>query len=261
MEKFSTIYKQIVLNIINILGSIGIFTIFVYKVLICLFSRPFYYKILLKNIIKLGFNSILLVSIASLFSGAVLSLHIHSSIGNIYSETKIVPEILALSIWRELGPVLISLVITSRVGSAISAEIATMKVTEQIDALFVLAINPLKYLFSTRILALVLTIPLLVLLGNVISLIGGTLVSKINYNIDVYKFVLHIRNILSFTDFFCTALKSLIFSILISLISCFFGFYAENGAQGVGDATIKSVVVSSISIFIFNYIITSLLFL
>ncbi|MBF8246706.1 MAG: ABC transporter permease [Rickettsia sp.] len=261
MRKATNLIKDLVRNSINILGVIGCFGVFCFQVLRCFFTKPFYFNIILENVKKLGFDSIFLVFTAALFAGGVLALHISASIENTAISSNIVPEILSLSIWRELGPVLISLIIISRVGSAVSAEISTMKVTEQIDALFVLSINPIKYLITTKILALIFTIPILVFIGNIISIIGGVIVNKIIYDIDVYKFLTHIRNILSFKDFFCSFIKSLVFSIIIAFVSCFCGFSAKNGAQDVGLATMRAVVISSIAIFIANYLVTLTLFI
>ncbi len=246
-------------RLIGIFGVVGKFIIFFFNVLYNFFSFPFYTNIFFYHLFKIGFASLFLVAVTSFFSGGVLALHTYSGIGGSYS-SRIVPEIVALSIVQELGPVLVGLLVTGRIVSSMTAEIAAMRVTEQIDALFVLSTNPIKYLIVTRVFAGIISLPFLVFIGNIIGIIGGLFVCVVKFDMSYFDYILSTKNVLKYSDVFYSMVKALVFSLIMSFISCFNGFFVKGGAQGVGKATINSVVLSSVLILVSNYIITFFLF-
>ncbi len=167
---------------------------------------------------------------------------------------------MVLTLTRELGPVLTALMISARVGSSIAAEIATMRVTEQIDALKTLNTNFYNYLVTPRVLSLTLALPIFVTLVDFIGVMGGYIVSvfRLGFNENIY--LMNTLNFLSFTDYFSGIVKASIFGFIIAIVSCYNGLYSGKGSFGVGTATTNAVVTSSILILIFNYILTELFF-
>jgi phospholipid/cholesterol/gamma-HCH transport system permease protein len=171
-----------------------------------------------------------------------------------------VPQIVVLGITRELGPVIVGLMVAGRVGAAIAAEIGTMKVTEQIDALTTLATNPVKYLVVPRLVAAVIVLPLLTLVGDTIGVLGGYLVSV--YNLG-FTGGIYLKNTVDFAthqDIVSGLIKAAVFGFIVALMGCYNGFYSKGGAQGVGNATTNAVVSSSILILAADFILTAILF-
>ena len=221
--------------------------------------EKFYTNIFLKQFIKIGFNSLPVVGLTSIFTGMVLALQSYTGFSRFSAESAI-PNVVVLSITRELAPVLAGLLVAGRSGAAIAAEIGTMKVTEQIDALKTLSTNPFNYLIIPRILAGVISLPLLVIIGDIIGVMGGYLicVNLLNFNPTVY--LQNTYNFVQFIDVFSGLVKAAVFGFLITFMGCYHGFNAKGGAQGVGQSTTYSVVSSSILILLMNYIITSFFF-
>ena len=210
--------------------------------------------------VTIGVESLGVTALTSLFTGMVLALQAGNTIGNIFGEPIFVGTIVTFSLIRELGPVLTSVVVSGRAGAAVTAQIGTMAVTEQIDALTTLSTNPLKYLVAPRIWAGLVVMPLLVLIGDVIGIFGG-------YVVGVYKLGFNPANYINATldelqalDITTGVVKAAVFGFIISLMGCYNGYKSKGGAQGVGEATTNAVVSSSILILIFNYIITELFF-
>ena len=189
----------------------------------------------------------------------VLALQSYTGFSRFSAESAI-PNVVVLSITRELAPVLAGLMVAGRAGAAIAAEIGTMKVTEQIDALKTLSTNPFSYLVSPRVIAGIISLPFLVLIGDIIGVLGGYLicVNLLNFNPSVY--LQNTYNFVEFIDIFSGLVKAAVFGFIITFIGCYFGFNTKGGAQGVGQSTTYSVVSSSILILLMNYIITSLFF-
>ena len=189
----------------------------------------------------------------------VLALQSYTGFSRFSAESAI-PNVVVLSITRELAPVLAGLMVAGRAGAAIAAEIGTMKVTEQIDALKTLSTNPFSYLVTPRVLAGILSLPFLVIIGDIIGVFGGYLicVNLLNFNPSVY--LQNTYNFVEFIDIFSGLVKAAVFGFIITFIGCYFGFNTKGGAQGVGQSTTYSVVCSSILILLMNYIITSLFF-
>ena len=220
---------------------------------------PFYPRLLLRQMVEIGFYSLPVVGLTGLFAGMVLALQSYTGFSRFSAESTI-PTVVVLSITRELGPVLAGLMVAGRVGAAMAAEIGTMRVTEQIDALTTLSTNPHKYLIVPRLLAGLLMLPFLVLVTDIIGVGGGYLVSvyKLGFNPDAY-----INNTLEYLEVMDVAsglVKAAVFGYLIALMGCYHGFHSKGGAQGVGKATTNAVVTGAILVLVFNYIITEAFF-
>ena len=224
----------------------------------CFFPK-YYLNITCQQLVKIGFNSLPVVGMTAIFTGMVLALQSYTGFSR-FSAESVIPNVVALSITRELSPVLAGLMVAGRSGAAIAAEIGTMKVTEQIDALKTLSTNPLNYLVCPRIIAGIVSLPFLVLIGDIIGIFGGYLicVHSLNFNPEVY--LINTYNFIQFIDVFSGLVKASFFGLIISFMGCYHGFHASGGAQGVGLATTYSVVSSSILILFTNYILTSLFF-
>jgi phospholipid/cholesterol/gamma-HCH transport system permease protein len=245
------------LNLCSIIGAY--FINFLYVIKICL-TRPFYYENFYKEFVNLIFYSLPVVGLTALFSGAVLALQSYTGFSRFAPADSSVATIVVLSITRELGPVLTGLMLSGRVGSSIAAELATMRVTEQIDALYTLSCNPIKYLVAPRVFVLSIGLPMLVIVADIIGVFGGYLVSvyKLGFNEALY-----IQNTFKFLyafDVYSGLIKAFAFGFIISSVGCYFGYNSNKGASGVGFATTMSVVASSVLILCSNYLITELMF-
>jgi len=217
------------------------------------------FKALISEMMILGVESLPIVSLVALFTGIILAFQTAYQLQKISSEIYIA-SIVALSLTRELGPVLTSLIIAGRSGSSISAEVSSMKVTEQLDALRSLATDPVDYLAVPKFLALIITLPLLVLYADLIGIIGGYIVGTTKLNISWGLYFRMSMEALAFKDIFSGLIKAFIFGGIIGLVSCFEGFSAGAGATGVGRAVIKSVVKSFILIITADCILTALFY-
>ena len=227
--------------------------------ILLIFRSPFNLKNIIKQMEEVGINSIPVVLITGAFTGAVLALQSYTGFKRFNAEA-FVGTVVALSMTRELGPVLTGLMVSGRVGSAMAAELGTMQVTEQIDALYTLAVNPIKYLIVPRLLAALIMMPVLVIFADIIGIAGGYLVSVRILGSNPHIYMERTWDYLEFNDIYSGLLKACVFGIIIAIISCYQGFYTQGGAEGVGRATTKAVVLSCLLILIFNYIITALLF-
>ena len=257
--KFFVLLKKIGDIFFEVFCSIGEIVIFLGESIKYFFTGKFYHKIFLQQLIKVGYNSLPVVGLTSIFTGMVLALQSYTGFSRFSAESAI-PNVVVLSITRELAPVLAGLMVAGRAGAAIAAEIGTMKVTEQIDALKTLSTNPFCYLVTPRIIAGLISLPILVLIGDIIGVLGGYLicVNLLNFNPSVY--LQNTYNFVQFIDIFSGLVKAAVFGFIITFIGCYFGFNTKGGAQGVGQSTTYSVVSSSILILLMNYIITSLFF-
>jgi phospholipid/cholesterol/gamma-HCH transport system permease protein len=209
--------------------------------------------------IDIGYYSLPVVGLTTLFSGMVLALQSFTGFAR-FSAEGAVATVVVLSMTRELGPVLAGLMVAGRVGAAIAAEIGTMRVTEQIDALTTLATNPFKYLIAPRLIAGTLMLPVLVLIGDIIGVFGGYIVSIYKLGFNPATYIKSTWQFLEFEDVFSGLVKAAVFGFIVTLMGCYNGFNSRGGAQGVGAATTNAVVSASILILTFNYIITELFF-
>ncbi len=229
------------------------------QTLVWIFRPPLQGREVLKQMEEVGVRSFPVVVITAAFTGMVLALQSYTGFKRFNAES-MVGTVVALSVTRELGPVLTGLMVSGRVGSAMAAELGTMRVTEQIDALYTLATNPIKYLIVPRFLAAMIMLPLLVIFADVIGMLGGYLVSVKVLGTNPTLYIRKTWDYLEFNDVYSGLLKALFFGMIVATISCYQGFSTEGGAEGVGRATTKAVVISSLAILISNYFITVFLF-
>lgn len=244
---------------INIFRQVGIFSIFTARLLTSLIKPPYYPEIILRQLIFVGYYSLPVIAMTIFFSGAVLALQSYTGFSRFSAENSIA-TVVVLSITRELGPVLAGLMVAGRVGAAIAAEIGTMRVTEQIDALYALSTDAIRYLVLPRVIATTLSLPILVLIGDIFGVLGGYLVSISKLGFNSNNYLISTVTYLQIIDVMSGLIKAAIFGFIISIISCYQGYYSEKGARGVGDATTYAVVNSSIFILISNYLITEIFF-
>ena len=255
-QKFFSKIGNYAFNFFYDIGDVLFFFLLFVKNLL---TDKFYFRLFFNQVLKIGFNCLPVVGLTAIFTGMVLALQSYTGFSRFSAESAI-PNVVVLSITRELAPVLAGLMVAGRAGAAIAAEIGTMKVTEQIDALKTLSTNPFSYLVTPRVIAGVLSLPFLVLIGDIIGVFGGYLicVNLLNFNPSVY--LQNTYNFVEFIDIFSGLVKAAVFGFIITFIGCYFGFNTKGGAQGVGQSTTYSVVSSSILILLMNYIITSLFF-
>lgn len=244
---------------ISIIKNVGRYSIFSFQSIINIVLPPFYLKSILSQFIVIGFYSLPVVALTAFFSGAVLALQSYTGFSRFSAEGTIA-TVVVLSITRELGPVLAGLMVAGRVGSSIAAEIGTMRVTEQIDALYTLSTEPLKYLITPRLIASLISLPCLVIVCDIIGVMGGYCISVYKLGFNPSTYIINTFKYLEIIDVVSGLVKALIFGIIIAIVSCYCGYYSDKGARGVGSATIKAVVNSSILILISNYIVTLLFF-
>ena len=224
-----------------------------------LFLPPSEIRNILKQMEEVGIRSLPVVLVTATFTGMVLALQSWSGFER-FEATSFVGSVVALSITRELGPVFAGLMVSGRVGAAMAAELGTMKVTEQIDALITLATNPVKYLVVPRVVAATAVLPVLVIFADLVGILGGYFVAVYLLGANPYVYTTKTYQYLELKDIYSGLVKSAVFGCLIALISCHNGFVAEGGAEGVGRATTRAVVASSMVVLISDYFMTSFLF-
>ncbi|HEY8370989.1 MAG TPA: ABC transporter permease [Thermodesulfobacteriota bacterium] len=220
---------------------------------------PFRIGVMLKQAEFVGVQSLFVVILTGGFTGAVLALQSYHAF-RLFTAEELVSVAVALSMTRELGPVLTSLMVAARAGSAMAAELGTMRITEQIDALATMAVSPVNYLVTPRIVAGVVMVPLLTVICDVIGMLGGYIVAVGLLDIPSGTYLSRMWEALYFEDVVDGLIKSVVFGLLIALIGCYKGFYTTGGAEGVGRATTEAVVWASISILVSDYFLTALLF-
>lgn len=243
----------------SILEKTGDIAIFIFNSLIACVTPPFYFKITLAQLMRIGYFSLPVVGLTAIFSGAVLALQTYSGFSRFNAESTIA-TVVAISLTRELAPVLVGLIVAGRVGASMAAELGTMKVTEQLDALRTLSTNPFKYLVAPRIIAAVISLPILVFIADIIGIMGGYLVSVHSLGFSAGPYIINTFKFLEVMDVVSGLVKALFFGFIIAIMGCYFGYRSKGGAQGVGIATTNAVVVSSIVILLSNYIITGWFF-
>ncbi len=218
---------------------------------------PYYPRLIGRQLIDIGYYSLPVVGLTTLFTGMVLALQSYSGFARFNAESAIA-TVVVLSITRELAPVLAGLMVAGRIGASMAAEIGTMRVTEQIDALTTLSTNPVKYLVVPRLVAGLTMLPALVLIGDMIGVFGGFLIGVYKLNFNASSYILSTWEFLEPVDVISGLVKASVFGFLVALMGCYHGYHSRGGAQGVGAATTNAVVSASILILIFNYGITEL---
>ena len=242
-----------------LLAAIGRVALFAVDTIGHLVRPPFYLREFGQALLQIGWFSLPVVGMTALFTGGALALQIFSG-GSRFNAESVVPSIVAIGMARELGPVLGGLMVAARVASSIAAEIGTMKVTEQIDALVTLSTNPMKYLTVPRVLAATLAVPVLVAVGDSIGIAGGWLVGITRLGFNSATYLKNTTDFLEFWDVGSGLVKGAAFGFIVALMGCYFGMNSGRGAQGVGAATKTAVVTASILILAANYMLTGLFF-
>jgi phospholipid/cholesterol/gamma-HCH transport system permease protein len=241
------------------LAAIGDLTLFALRAIVRGASGPYYPRMIVRQMIDIGYYSLPVVGLTAIFTGMVLALQSHTGFSRFEAESA-VATIVVLSMTRELGPVLAGLMVAGRVGASMAAEIGTMRVTEQIDALTTLSTDPFKYLVWPRLIAGLLMLPLLVLVADVIGVFGGYIVGIYKLNFSPYDYIDRTLEFLETQDVVSGLVKAAVFGFLVALMGCYQGYNSRGGAQGVGAATTKAVVSASILILTANYVVTELFF-
>ncbi len=237
----------------------GRITVFAATGLSHLVRPPFYGRLFGRALLEIGYFSLPVVALTAIFTGMVLALQSYTGFARFSAEGAIA-SLVVLSVTRELGPVLAGLMVAGRIGASFAAELGTMRVTDQVDALTTLSTNPMKYLVAPRLLAGIIALPLLVVVADILGVMGGFIVAtlKLGFGPDLY-----VQNTIAFVqtqDVVSGLAKAAVFGFLITLMGCYQGYNSRGGAQGVGAATTNAVVSASILILAFDYILTELFF-
>jgi phospholipid/cholesterol/gamma-HCH transport system permease protein len=241
-------------------SGVAMFALFTGRYFVELVKPPYEFNELLKQCYRIGFQSLQLVGITGFIMGLVLTVQTRPTLAEFGAESWL-PAMISVSIVREIGPVITALICAGKVSSSIGAELASMRVTEQIDAMEVSGINPFKYIIVTRVLATTLMLPILTVFNDVISMFGSLFGVNINGDVSYNLFFAQAFAQLSFTDVIPSLIKTVFFGFFIGLIACYKGYYANKGTVGVGEAANSSVVITSLMVFIIDVVavqITSL---
>jgi phospholipid/cholesterol/gamma-HCH transport system permease protein len=252
-------FQRIGAHTLGFFAAVGRVVIFFKQAIIKGLTPPFYLKQIGYQLIQMGYYSLPVVGLTAIFSGMVLALQSYTGFSRFSAEGSIA-TVVVLSMTRELGPVLAGLMVAGRVGASIAAEIGTMRVTEQIDALETLSTNPFQYLVFPRVFAGISMLPLLVLVADAIGVLGGYIVSTYVLNFNSGNYLHQTLRYLEWEDVYSGLIKAAAFGGVIAIMGCYHGFYSSRGAEGVGRATTNAVVSSSILILLLNYVLTSALF-
>ncbi|MFH0889172.1 MAG: ABC transporter permease [Planctomycetota bacterium] len=217
--------------------------------------------VILSEIERGTFGAFPVVMIVAVFTGMVLALQSGKELAR-YGQESSIGSLVSVSMCREMGPVMTAYILAGLIGSTIAAELGTMRVSEEIDALSVMSINPVNYLVLPRVIALIIICPMLTMYTNIIGILGGAVIGKLTPELDV-NFAIYFRNALdslTLKDIYSGLLKALIFGLTISVVGCVQGLNAEGGPAGVGKATMKSVVISFVAILVLDFILTWLFY-
>lgn len=242
-----------------ILAAFGRIALFAGQTFSHVVRPPFYPKEFAAQLLQVGYFSLPVVGLTTIFTGGALALQIYAG-GARFNAEAVVPQIVAIGMVRELGPVLVGLMIAARVTSSIAAEIATMKVTEQIDALVTLSTDPMKYLTVPRVLAAIIVVPLLVAVGDTIGIMGGWLVATGTLGFNSAAYLQNTADFLQASDVWSSLTKGAVNGGIAALMGCYYGMHSGRGAMGVGRATKGSVEAAAVLILAANFIMTGLFF-
>ena len=240
-----------------IIASLGRFSIFQMEILKLIFTPPFRFKQILAQIEFIGINSFLVIFLTAFFTGMVEAIQLYNGFHRFGIES-FMGYTIFLSICKELGPVFATLMVISRAVSAMGAELGTMKVTEQIDALDVMAVNSKQYLIVPRVIAMLISLPILILIFDTIANIGAYFISTVVLDVNPVAYLDTIKQFVGFKDFTEGVIKGVVFGYLIAMIGTYMGYNTRGGAKGVGQATTSAVVISAITIFIADYLLSAI---
>ena len=253
---FCAIIGHIILQACDMIGRLSMF---VFDTVRHAVTPPWYPRLYWAQFISIGFYSLAVVGMTALFSGMVIALQSYTGFARFNAEGA-VANVVVLTITRELAPVLAGLMLAARVGASIAAEIATMRVTEQIDALRTLNVNPIKYLVVPRVIAGLVMLPILVFIADIIGVMGGWLVGVYVLDFSSISYIKQTLDFVQWSDVNSGLIKAAAFGLIVTIMGCYNGYNSGRGAQGVGTATTNAVVASAILILIFNYVLTQVLF-
>ena len=253
------VFRAVGRFVLSGLASIGRLAMFAWKVITHAVLPPYFPARLGEQMLIIGYFSLPVVGLTALFTGSALAQQIFIG-GSRFNAASTVPAVTVIGIVRELGPVLGGLMVAGRVASAMAAELGTMRVTEQIDALATLRTDPFRYLIAPRVIAAVLVMPILVLVSNVIGVLGGFLLATQRLNFNAASYINTTVSFLKADDVFSSMVKAAVFGFIIALMGCYHGFHSSGGAAGVGRATTNAVVSAFILILLSNLIITVIVF-
>jgi phospholipid/cholesterol/gamma-HCH transport system permease protein len=245
--------------VLNAVGYLGELALFALSGISHIFRPPFYPRLVGRALMEIGFYSLPVVALTALFTGMVLALQSYTGFSRFNAESAIA-SVVVLSVTRELGPVLAGLMVAGRAGAAMAAELGTMRVTDQIDALSTLSTQPMKYLVAPRLLAGIIALPLLVALADILGVMGGFIVATLKLGFNPNTYLISTFSNLQTQDVVSGLIKAAVFGFLIALMGCFNGYRSKGGAQGVGSATTSAVVSASILILALDYVLTQVLF-
>jgi phospholipid/cholesterol/gamma-HCH transport system permease protein len=245
--------------LLDFLGTAGRLALFAGRAVASAATSPFYPRAVLRQMLEIGYFSLPVVGLTALFTGMVLALQSYTGFSR-FSAEGAVATVVVLSMTRELGPVIAALMVAGRVGAAMAAEIGTMRVTDQIDALTTLSTDPLSYLVLPRLVAGVVTLPMLVLVADIIGVFGGYLVGVYRFDFNPAAYLTNTEQYLETRDVVSGLVKAGIFGLIVTLMGCYHGYSSEGGAQGVGQATTYAVVSASVMILVADYMLTAAFF-
>jgi phospholipid/cholesterol/gamma-HCH transport system permease protein len=240
------------------LFHLGSYSLLLFQALCSAFIPPFRLRGLFKQMETVGVDSIFVVILTGFFTGGVFTLQVIYGFRMFSAESMVGPTV-ALAMCRELGPVLTALMVTGRVGSSMAAELGAMRVTEQIDALTVMAADPVKYLISPRVIAGLVMLPLLTAVSDFTGILGGYAVA-VAKGVDPGQFVARIQENVALMDIVNGLIKSGVFGLILSSVGCYMGYFTKGGAEGVGRATTSAVVTSYVAILISDFLMTAMMF-
>ncbi|WP_372623275.1 MlaE family ABC transporter permease [Falsiroseomonas sp.] len=245
--------------VLDLLRGAGAVAIFAAEAISHLFRPPFYGRLFARAFVEIAWFSLPVVALTAIFTGMVLALQSYTGFARFNAEGA-VANVVVLSITRELGPVLAGLMVAGRIGAAFAAEIGTMRVTDQIDALTTLSTNPMKYLVAPRLLAGTIALPLLVMVADILGVMGGWLIGTQQLGFSSGAYLKATFDFLETWDVISGLIKAAVFGFVVTLMGCWFGYGSGGGAQGVGRATTSAVVASSILILASDYVLTAMMF-
>lgn len=240
----------------KVIDSTGMMALMLINAVMYAFVPPVKFRNIFKQMEFVGVQSLFVVILTGSFTGMVLALQSFNALKRFGAESLVGPTV-ALSMARELGPVLTGLMVTGRAGSAMATELGTMRVTEQIDALVTMAVNPVKYLVTPRIIAGILMFPLLAIVTDFVGVVGGYMVGVKLLGINPGVYIGRTIDFVTLNDIFAGLSKSLVFGLITTLVACYNGFYTTGGAEGVGRSATNSVVMASVMILVSDYIMSS----
>ena len=259
MSRIKILIEKLGSSAISSVESLGEFGLLTARSLLAIIRPPYRIGLLLEAMEDVGVGSLFIVLLTGFFSGAVFSLQSVAAF-RLFDAESLVGTTVALTLSRELGPVLTGLMVAGRSGSAMATTLGTMRVTEQIDAMEVMAVDAAHYLVTPRILASMIMLPLLEILFVFIGMVGAYGVAVGLMEVDPGMFINNIKVIVELPDLVNGAIKAIVFGLAVSSIGCYKGFTASGGAKGVGEATTSAVVLASVSILVINYFLTAIMF-